>query len=65
MRVLAIRGHEQDTVLGCAKRPAGGLKANPKFLAAVQLGFGNGFLYKLAFLLRHSQQIGEHKRERD
>lgn len=58
-----IRGHEQDIVLGCAERPIGGVKANPKCLSAMQPDFGNGFLYKLAFHLRHSQQIREHRGE--
>lgn len=44
----------------CAKSPTGRVKATPKCLAVMQLNFGNGFLYKLVFHLRHSQQIGEH-----
>lgn len=56
---LTIRGHKQDKVLGCAKSPTGGVKATPKCLAVKQLNFGNGFLYKLVFHLRHSQKIRE------
>lgn len=43
----------------------GRVKANPKCLAAMQMDFGNGFPYKLAFRLRHNQQIGQHKGEHD
>lgn len=40
-------------------------KENSKRLAAMQPDFGSGFLFKLAFNLKHSQKIGEHTGEHD
>lgn len=62
--MMALSGHKQDSVLGCAKSPTGRVKAAPKCLAVKQLNFGNGFLYKLVLHLRHSQQIREHNGKR-
>lgn len=59
MMALTSRDHKQDAVLGCTKSPTDGVKAPPKGLEVMQLNFGPGFLHKLVFHLRHSQQIGE------
>lgn len=52
-----LSGATSKTECWAVQSPTGRVKANPKWLAVKQLNFGNGFMYKLLFHLRHSQQI--------